>query len=369
MARARRSFGSIQDMPGGRLRGRYRVRSRDYYTPVRRTRRSVEADLTLVEATILNGTWVPPRRRRRTAEKPGPDAPLYVREWAELWMIELQAEGRSPNTVRSYRSNLSAHIVPVLGEKRVRDLTSDDLQLVVDEMTGSRVTRQNVVRTFTSMINAASERDKPVAPIKPPTIPATNAPRKRRQALTAEQLDAVIAAASSPAFAAAFALAGWCCLRYSEVAALQRADIDLERWTVTVERGVKRGPKGAPVVGAPKSARSYRTVSIPPRARDVIEAHMRDVEPGRDALVFTGGWGGYMSDRVMRGELHRSCARAGVPRIGVHELRHTGLTLFGLAGATAAELMARAGHSDIQTAMIYQHASAQRDRELAERLG
>jgi hypothetical protein len=39
-----------------------------------------------------------------------------------------------------------------------------------------------------------------------------------------------------------------------------------------------------------------------------------------------------------------------------------------LAGATLAELMARLGHSTPRAAMRYQHASADRDRVIAEAL-
>ena len=60
---------------------------------------------------------------------------------------------------------------------------------------------------------------------------------------------------------------------------------------------------------------------------------------------------------------------AGIPAVTVHELRHTGLTLYGQAGATLADLMARAGHTSAETVMIYQHSSADRDRELAARMG
>jgi hypothetical protein len=39
------------------------------------------------------------------------------------------------------------------------------------------------------------------------------------------------------------------------------------------------------------------------------------------------------------------------------------------AGATTKELMARLGHSTPRAALIYQHAAAERDREIAERIG
>ena len=38
------------------------------------------------------------------------------------------------------------------------------------------------------------------------------------------------------------------------------------------------------------------------------------------------------------------------------------------AGATLAELMNRLGHSDVRAALLYQHASADRDAILAQRL-
>ena len=51
-----------------------------------------------------------------------------------------------------------------------------------------------------------------------------------------------------------------------------------------------------------------------------------------------------------------------------HHLRHTGLTLLASAGASVAELQARAGHTTPGIALRYQHARAERDKALAERL-
>lgn len=56
------------------------------------------------------------------------------------------------------------------------------------------------------------------------------------------------------------------------------------------------------------------------------------------------------------------------PRFTFHGLRHSGLTYAGQCGATLAELLRRAGHSDINTVLIYQHATRERDAALAERM-
>jgi integrase len=59
----------------------------------------------------------------------------------------------------------------------------------------------------------------------------------------------------------------------------------------------------------------------------------------------------------------------GLPGLHIHDLRHTGGTLSAATGATLKELMARLGHADVRAAMIYQHASRDRDRKIAQGLG
>jgi integrase len=52
----------------------------------------------------------------------------------------------------------------------------------------------------------------------------------------------------------------------------------------------------------------------------------------------------------------------------LHDLRHTGNTLAAATGASTKELMARMGHASPQAALIYQHATADRDRAIADAL-
>ena len=47
------------------------------------------------------------------------------------------------------------------------------------------------------------------------------------------------------------------------------------------------------------------------------------------------------------------------------DLRHTGGTLSAVTGATLKELMARLGHSSVRAALIYQHATRDRDQAIA----
>jgi integrase len=51
-----------------------------------------------------------------------------------------------------------------------------------------------------------------------------------------------------------------------------------------------------------------------------------------------------------------------------HDLRHTGNTLAAATGASTKELMTRMGHASPRAALIYQHASEERDKAIAEAL-
>lgn len=62
---------------------------------------------------------------------------------------------------------------------------------------------------------------------------------------------------------------------------------------------------------------------------------------------------------------------AGIPDgvgLHLHDLRDTGSTWSAQSGATLKELMARIGHSSTRAAMIYQHATRDRDHAIAAAL-
>ncbi len=80
------------------------------------------------------------------------------------------------------------------------------------------------------------------------------------------------------------------------------------------------------------------------------------------------------SGAMLRGfDVHRHWRKAreqvGLPELHVHDLRHGGLTLAAQSGASLAEVMRRAGHSTSRAAMVYQHATDDRDAEVARRMG
>jgi integrase len=64
----------------------------------------------------------------------------------------------------------------------------------------------------------------------------------------------------------------------------------------------------------------------------------------------------------------RARAAIGRPELRWHDLRHVGAVYAAHAGATVPDLMHRLGHSTPAMAMRYQHASQDRDAEIAAAL-
>lgn len=65
---------------------------------------------------------------------------------------------------------------------------------------------------------------------------------------------------------------------------------------------------------------------------------------------------------------HAATKRLGMEGFHVHDLRHTGNTLAAATGASTKELMARMGHASARAALIYQHATRDRDVVIATAL-
>jgi integrase len=86
-------------------------------------------------------------------------------------------------------------------------------------------------------------------------------------------------------------------------------------------------------------------------------------QDGADGRVFVGPKGATPRRGNFQVTWSRAVARAGAPGLHFHDMRHTGNTL-AAEGASLQELMARMGHNSARAALIYQHASKDRERAI-----
>lgn len=88
-------------------------------------------------------------------------------------------------------------------------------------------------------------------------------------------------------------LATFASLRFGELAALRRGDIDLEGCCVRVTRSLVQMNDGKLTETEPKSRAGRRAVAFPHEIASELRWHLeRFVEPGPDSLVFVGPQGG-----------------------------------------------------------------------------
>ena len=159
-------------------------------------------------------------------------------------------------------------------------------------------------------------------------------------------------------------------LRFGELAGLRRDRLDLDACTVQVTEASVQPNKGGLLVEPPKSRAGLRTVTFPAAIVPDLRDHLKHyAEPGLRGLVFVGPKGGQLRRNNLNPVWSAAVTAVGLPDAHFHDLRHTGGTLAAITGATTKELMARLGHSSTRAAMIYQHATTERDKVIADALG
>ncbi|MFC7280050.1 tyrosine-type recombinase/integrase [Paractinoplanes rhizophilus] len=167
-------------------------------------------------------------------------------------------------------------------------------------------------------------------------------------------------------------LAAFAQLRFGELVALRRNSIDLGKMELRVRLATAEMEDGTQEDGDPKSDAGKRPISLPAGLRGDIETHLdRYAQAGAHGRLFVGPLGGIPRRRNFHRVWRAALKRAGIPDdmdLHPHDLRHTGSTWSAQSGATLKELMTRIGHSSTRAAMIYQHASRDRDDAIAAAL-
>jgi integrase len=130
-----------------------------------------------------------------------------------------------------------------------------------------------------------------------------------------------LADAIDPRYRALVLLAVFCSLRWGELAALQRSDIDLEAGTVRIDRQLTEVPGHGQVIGPPKSKAGKRVVVIPEVVVPAIGWHLSCFTgEDRTALVFTSPAGKPLRHSVFRQRVWlKALDAAGLESIHFHD--------------------------------------------------
>ncbi|GAA0273278.1 tyrosine-type recombinase/integrase [Cryptosporangium japonicum] len=356
----RRRFGSIRKRDSGRYQVRYPgPDGQTRAAPETFARKSdAEKYLSLIEVQMIRGEWVDPAR-----------AEVRLGDYAVRW-IE-QRPGLRPRTRDLYSWLLGKHITPYLGGVPLGKLDTPLVRewrstLLLNGVSVSMAAKS--YRLLRAVLMTAVKEDG-ILRVNPCRIPgADKESPEERPVLTMPQVFQ-LADAVPGRYRAFILVSTFACLRWGEASALQRQDIDLVRGTVRVRQAFTEQRGKGLVLGPPKSRAGLRTVTIPASILPAVREHLIGSVPAEpDAFVFTVPSG----RPIWRGNFNKvvgwmaAVSAIGAPGLHFHDLRHTGNTLAARTGASLADLMARMGHDSSDAAIVYQHASAEADRKIAD---
>jgi integrase len=355
----RRPWGNVRKLPSGRFQARYQVDTHWHTGPQTfRTKREADGYLASVRTEVERGGWIDPSGGR-----------VELRAYADRWLAERPQ--LRPRTKELYEGQLRLHILPALGDLELGDITPSTVRAWRAELL--RAGRPGAPTTAKSYrllhaIFATAVEDGVVAR-NPCVLKGASAERPAERPVATIQQVFELADVIEPSFRGMVLLATFCGLRLGELRALRRRHVDLLHRTVEVVEQLQELADGTLILGPPKTDAGRRTVAIPPVIVPDLEAHLAEWSaPGRDGLIFPSTTGGPLRRATLYTVWRRAVRKVGIEELRFHDLRHTGNTLAASTGASTKELMSRMGHASARAALIYQHATKERDAEIADRL-
>ncbi len=371
MAKRGNGEGSIYQRKDGRWVGSVHVLTPDGRR-VRKsaygaTRKEVAAKLTELISKTQKGQAVSEDTRR-------------VGEYLEAWLTDVVRHRLRPTTYHSYSINVRNHLIPGLGRKRLGTLRPGDVRtfLVAKREEGLSA---RTVQYLHAILRAALQhavREELLSRNVAKLVQPGPVRRDEINPLTAVEARALLTAAKDHRFYPLYAVAVALGLRRSEALGLSWADVDLVGRTLTVRQTLHRSD-GQLVLFAPKTARSRRTIPLPAICVDALRAHHQRQNTDRaqagerwqeTGLVFTTTIGTPIEPRNLNRHFYALCAKAGVRKVRLHDLRHTCASLLLAQGVPARVVMELLGHSAIAVTMnVYSHVMPVVSRDAADKIG
>jgi integrase len=304
---------------------------------------------------------------------------LTVREFFDRW-LESAAPTLRPATARRYRDVARLHIVGVIGNLRLAKLTPGDVQRLYADRLAAGLSPTSVHHIH-AILHRALDQAVRWGLLMRNVTDAVDPPRRsspEMRAWDARQVAAVMAAAASDDLEALWRLAVFSGMRRGEILGLRWADVDLEGGELAVRRTLSRGATSRLEVGEPKTAAGRRRVSLSPSVVESLRRHrVRQLEQRLAAgpayvdhdLVFATESGSVIHPNALSLRFRKLIARAGVPSIRFHDLRHTNATIDLATGTHPKVVQERLGHASIsETLDRYSHLTPNMQREAADRL-
>lgn len=298
------------------------------------------------------------------SDKHAPASRMTVEEmfnkYSEYHAIETRL-----STHENAMKRLRLWVLPYFKDKRLDKLTQDDFAAWKVKISTEKLktsTRQSIFKTFVAMLNYA---------VKMGFIPKnglaalgnfkdSNALQKPTESLhyyTSSQFEQFISAAKFECktirdwdFYVFFCIAFFTGARKGEINALKWSDIDGK--ILHIRQSVMQKLKGGDVETSPKNRSSIRDLQLPEPLITVLNEHKkRCKEVAKDLFSendYICGCDKPLRDTSIDKRNRKYAEAAGLPRIKIHDFRHSHVSLLANEGINIQEVARRLGHANVQ---------------------
>ncbi|HWL97057.1 MAG TPA: site-specific integrase [Nocardioidaceae bacterium] len=285
-------------------------------------------------------------------------------------------------TRRGYEIHLRRYLVPNIGGMRLSDLRPHHLDVLYADLLNDQsnsmtaTTIRHIHATLRSALNTAVKRRLiPWNPAEHVELPERSRPTT--SVWTPEQLGAFLDSIADHRLYAYFHLVAFAGLRRGEALGLAWEDIDFDHGLIRVRQQLVDAGRGA-YLGPPKTRSGIGRVPVDAFTLDVLQAHAQSQGEERarwghawenTRLVFTREDGTAFRPEYLTHLFKRLVAAASLPRIRLHDLRHTSASLALAAGVPIKVVSDRLGHSSTAiTSDLYTHVIPVVAQEAADSL-
>lgn len=307
---------------------------------------------------------------------------MTLGEWLDKWLNEYMAFTVRESTLESYRAMMKNQIKPILGNKVLTSITTNDVQKMYNKLKKEGRIRRNrdgtheladsMVRGIHMMLHKALDtavREHLIVknPTSGTTIPKTN--YKPKQILTDEQLDTFMESIKQDELWYDFFYTELTTgLRLGEICGLKWNDFDSETGMLKVTRSVRK-TQGKIIESDTKTVTGQREILLPPSTAEMLRKRK---ETAVSEWIFPNLTKPELPINPKTAYLHMKTLlkSAELPLIRFHDLRHTFATHALTSGVDAKTLSGILGHTNASfTLDTYTHVTTDMQKNAANIVG
>lgn len=317
---------------------------------------------------------------------------LTVRQYlVEEWLPTIRPPKVRPSTYHSYQAELKRHLIPHLGGVRLQKLHAVQLNklyahlLEEGRMDGEGGLSARTVRYVHTILRRALKDAVRWGRLERNPADLADPPKQDRahgghmRTWDASQQKRFLEYVAEDRLAAAWTLLITTGMRRGEILGLRWTDVDLDNARLAV-RQTYVSVDGNAQFSEPKTRKSRRSIDLDGRTvqalRDWRKAQDEDREEWTAAgaweehgLVFTQRNGRPLDPDHFSQDFVRLSKEAGLPRIRLHDVRHSHATLLLAAGVNPKVASERLGHHSVAfTLDVYSHVVPGMQAEAAEKI-